>query len=120
MSAKSRQNKYLSDPECLFCKIAGGDVPAKIVYQDQDVLVFPDIKPLAKTHLLIIPRRHFKDLNGLTAEDEPLFGKIIRIASSLAAKNKISDGWQLFVRVGRGGGQEVPHVHFHLVSGNHC
>jgi histidine triad (HIT) family protein len=105
---------------CIFCKISKGEVPADVVYQDADVVVFTDAHPIAPVHLLLIPRGHVQDINGLTTKDEPLYGKIVRIASELAAKRNITSGWQLFVRVGKGGGQEVPHVHFHLVSGQHC
>jgi histidine triad (HIT) family protein len=106
--------------ECIFCKISKGEVPADEVYQDPDVMVFTDAHPIAPVHLLLIPRQHVSDINGLTSKDEPLYGKIVRIASELASKRGIASGWQLFVRVGKGGGQEVPHVHFHLVSGQHC
>lgn len=102
---------------CIFDKIIAGEIPADKVFEDQDVLAFKDIKPVADVHYVIIPKKHVVNLNGLTPGDEPLYGKIVRIASELAAKAGIASGWQLFVRVGKGGGQEVPHVHFHLISG---
>ncbi len=107
--------------DCVFCKIKRKEIPADLLYEDADILVFPDINPVADVHLLIVPRKHIRDINGLKAEDEALYGKIVRVASKMAAKKGVADsGWQLFVRVGKGGGQEVPHVHFHLVSGKHC
>ncbi|MFH0830986.1 MAG: HIT domain-containing protein [Parcubacteria group bacterium] len=111
----------MSEQTCPFCLIAQHKMPGKTAYEyeDQDLVAFKDIHPLAPVHLLIIPKKHLSDLNGLTALDEPLYGKLIRVASELAAKNNIADGWQLFVRVGAKGGQEVKHVHFHLVSGQH-
>lgn len=104
--------------DCLFCKIAGHKIP-QVTYEFEDDLVvaFKDIKPLAPVHILIIPKKHFADLNGLEEKDEALFGHIVKVASDLAQKNQISAGWQLFVRVGEKGGQEVGHVHFHLISG---
>lgn len=107
----------MAEAACIFCKIARHEVPSNLEFEDQDVLAFDDIHPVAPVHILIVPKRHVADLNGLTAQDEPLYGKIVRVASELAAKKKISSGWQLFVRVGKGGGQEVEHVHFHLISG---
>ncbi len=105
---------------CVFDKIIAGQIPSEKVFEDEDVFAFKDANPVAEVHYLIIPKKHVADLNGLTATDEPLYGKIVRVASELAAKAGIPDGWQLFVRVGKGGGQEVPHVHFHLISGNRC
>lgn len=105
---------------CIFCDIAKHEVPSAIEFEDADVVAFKDIHPIAPVHLLIVPTKHYADLNGLKVSDQLLFGKIVRIASELAAKHKITGGWQLFARVGKGGGQDVPHVHFHLVSGSHC
>lgn len=83
------------------------------------MVAFKDINPMAAVHILIVPKKHYADLNGLGESDETLYGRIARVASDLAARKNIQDGWQLFVRVGKKGGQEVPHVHFHLVSGQH-
>jgi len=105
---------------CLFCDISAKRIPSETLYEDDDLIVFKDIKPIADTHLLLVPRKHYKDLNGLTQSDEPLYGKIVRVAADMAKKEDIQGGWQLFVRVGKGGGQEVPHVHFHLISGSRC
>ena len=105
---------------CIFDQIIAGEIPADKVFEDDDVLAFKDIKPVADVHYVIIPKKHVSNLNGVTVGDEPLYGKIVRVASELAAKAGITDGWQLFVRVGQGGGQEVPHVHFHLISGKRC
>ncbi|MFO0704510.1 MAG: HIT domain-containing protein [Candidatus Andersenbacteria bacterium] len=108
------------DPGCIFCKIATGELHDKtrFAYEDELVAVFADLHPIAPVHLLLVPKKHYSDLNGLTQADEPVYGRIVRVASTLAKKFAIDrTGWQLFVRVGKGGGQEVGHVHFHLISG---
>lgn len=110
----------MTSDDCIFCKIAAHGVPSEIVYEDDLVVAFPDLHPLAPVHLLIVPKRHIASLNGVSAGDEPLYGRIVWAASALATQKKITDGWQLFCRVGKGGGQEVGHVHFHLISGQHC
>ena len=118
---KSDATPAISDyhKACPFCLIAQHQAPGATLYEyeDEDVVAFPDLHPIADVHILIIPKRHYPDLNGLTAKDEPLFGKVVRVASELAAKHTITRGWQLFTRVGKGGGQEIGHVHFHLISG---
>lgn len=106
--------------ECVFCKIAAHQLPGEILYEDELVVAFPDLHPVAKVHILIIPKRHVADLNGVTAQDEQLYGRIVWAASALATKRGTQHGWQLLCRVGKGGGQEVGHVHFHLTSGNRC
>lgn len=106
---------------CIFCKIAAHSVPSEIVFEDDLVVAFKDLRPLAPVHLLIVPKRHIADLNDVPGSDEPLYGRIVWVASALAKKQGIAEtGWQLFCRVGKGGGQEVGHVHFHLISGNRC
>lgn len=108
--------------DCIFCRIATGDLHDKTSFEFEDDLVvaFPDLHPIAPVHLLIVPKQHVADLNGVTTKDEPFYGRIVHVASQLAAKKGIAAGWQLFVRVGKGGGQEVSHVHFHLVAGKHA
>jgi histidine triad (HIT) family protein len=104
---------------CIFCKIASHEVETKIIFEDDLVVAFKAQNQIAPVHILVVPRKHYTNLNGLTQADEATYGRIVRVASELAAQKKIEDGWQLFVRVGKGGGQEVMHVHFHLVSGQH-
>jgi histidine triad (HIT) family protein len=108
-----------ANASCIFCKIASHEVETKIIFEDDLVVAFKAQNQMAPVHILIVPRTHYTNLNGLTQADEATYGRIVRVASELAAKKKIEDGWQLFVRVGKGGGQEVMHVHFHLVSGQH-
>jgi histidine triad (HIT) family protein len=102
--------------DCLFCKIAKGEIPAKIVYQDPDVFAFADIAPQAPTHILICPQKHMASLNDASPEDNALLGRILLVAKQLAADRKISD-YRLVLNTGREAGQTVFHVHFHLLGG---
>jgi len=103
---------------CLFCKIINGEIPAEIVYQDEDVLAFKDIKPAAPVHILIVPKKHLASVTEISSEDTLLMGKLIMIAKKLAEDFKISkSGYKLLIRVGKDGGQEVMHIHLHLMGG---
>lgn len=103
---------------CLFCKIVNKEVKADIVWEDADVLAFRDIHPLAPVHILIIPKKHIESINDLTWGDMLLAGKIIIAAKEIAEKSGIKNsGYKLLARVGRDGGQEIPHIHFHLLGG---
>lgn len=103
---------------CIFCKISAKEIPAEIVYEDKDVVAFNDIRPLAPVHVLVIPRRHIDTINHVTDKDRLLMGKIIMAAKKIAKKIGIDEGgYKLLFRVGDHGGQEVPHVHLHLIGG---
>ncbi len=104
--------------DCLFCKIAAGQIPAKIVHQDDDTVAFMDINPQAPTHFLVIPRKHIASLNELTPADDALLGKVYRTAAKLAADKGIAaEGWRAVVNTNRGAGQTVFHVHVHVLGG---
>jgi len=104
--------------ECLFCKIVKKEIPASIVYEDEDVLAFKDAQPLAPVHILIIPKKHIKSINDLEKEDIELAGKLILTAKKIAQEFDISPkGYKLLFRVGEWGGQEVSHIHLHLIGG---
>jgi len=104
---------------CIFCKIIKKEVPAEIVFEDEDVIAFKDIKPIASVHIVIIPKKHIASVVDLKKEDEALMGKLIMTAKKIANDLKVSEkGYKLLIRVGRGGGQEVDHIHLHLLSGN--
>jgi histidine triad (HIT) family protein len=108
----------MSTPDCLFCKIASGQIPAKLVHEDADVIAFEDINPQAPTHLLVIPRRHIATLNDLGPEDDAVVGKMHRVAAEAARKRGIADsGWRCVVNVGRDAHQLVFHVHLHVLGG---
>jgi histidine triad (HIT) family protein len=103
---------------CIFCKIINNEFPANVVYEDNDVLAFKDITPLAPVHILIIPKKHIESINDLDDKDEDLMGKIILTAKKIAKDFDISEkGYKLIFRVGEWGGQEVPHIHLHLIGG---
>lgn len=108
------------EQECIFCKIVNGEIPKKIIYEDDLAIAFDDIHPIASTHILIIPREHISSINELTENDkyEKLMGRLIMVAKKLAEKEKIAErGYKLLIRTGREGGQEVPHIHLHLMGG---
>lgn len=104
--------------DCLFCNIATGVLPATIVQEDTDILAFRDIKPQAPMHLLIIPKRHIATLDHTEAEDETLLGRMVLMAKELARTEGFSEaGYRLIFNVNAGGGQEVYHIHLHLLGG---
>ena len=105
--------------DCLFCRIGAGEIPSKIVYQDEDVLAFHDIQPQAKYHVLIIPRRHIANsLNDFGPEDGQVLLKILATARNVARELGIDQsGYRLVTNTGRNAGQSVFHIHFHLLGG---
>ncbi len=104
--------------DCLFCKIVRGEIKADIVYQDKEVVAFKDIHPIAPVHILIIPTKHIGSIVQIQNEDKELMGKLIVTAKKIADDLDISkDGYKLLFRVGRYGGQEVGHIHLHLIGG---
>lgn len=103
---------------CLFCKIAKKEIPKKVVYEDDQVFAFDDIHPLAPVHVLIIPKNHIENVNSLSEADKNLAGHMILTAGKIAKNLKISEeGYKLLFRTGRHGGQEVEHIHLHLIGG---
>jgi histidine triad (HIT) family protein len=103
---------------CLFCKIAAGQIPSKIVYQDEDVVAFEDINPQAPHHILLIPRRHITSISDLTLEDGPTLAMLFVVANKLAQKLGLGErGYRLVTNVGPDAGQAVYHLHFHLIGG---
>jgi histidine triad (HIT) family protein len=104
--------------DCVFCKIINGEIPSKIVYQDDDFLVFPDINPITPLHLLIITRKHIPSLARLTDAETPLVGKMVKLANKLAREQGISEkGYRLTINSGPDSGQVVPHLHMHFMGG---
>lgn len=105
---------------CIFCKIVQKEIPARIVYEDEAILAFDDVNPIAPVHVLVIPKRHIESVNELSEspEDERLAGRIILTAKEIAQRIGIAGGgYKLLLRVGRDGGQEVQHIHLHLLGG---
>lgn len=104
--------------DCLFCKIAQGEIPAKVVFEDKDIMAFHDIRPQAPTHLLVIPKRHIATINEVQNNDANLLGSMLLCAKQLAAEEGLSEpGYRLVFNVNSGGGQEVYHIHLHLLGG---
>ncbi|ACZ61553.1 histidine triad nucleotide-binding protein [Dehalococcoides mccartyi] len=103
---------------CIFCQIVKGEIPAQIVYKDEDLVTFKDINPQSPVHILIIPRRHIANLTELDEADTELAGKMILLAGKLAREMDISEsGYRLVINSGREGGQVVNHLHLHLLGG---
>ena len=112
------------DPNCLFCKIIAGQIPSKKVYEDDDFVAFHDINPAAPVHFLIVPKRHIESLAHCTAGDEALLGKMLAIAPKLAREQGCRDvvqsragGFRTVINSGQDGGQEVWHLHMHVMGG---
>lgn len=104
--------------DCLFCKIIKKEIPSKVVYEDDTVLAFRDINPVAPVHILVIPKKHIGSLVELTNEDEVIVGKIYTIINKIAKQEGIAEkGFRVIVNCGEDGGQEVKHLHFHLLGG---
>ena len=107
----------MNDPNCIFCKIVRGEIPAKKVYEDDEVLVFPDIRPQAPVHLLVVPKAHVGSLYDATAAHQSALGKMLAIAGRVAREAGASDGFRTIINNGRVGHQEVYHVHMHVLGG---
>lgn len=104
--------------DCLFCKIINKQIPSTIVYEDEDIIAFKDIEPLAPVHVLIVPKKHISSVMELTEDDKMLIGKIYIIAQKLADELGISkDGFRVVTNCGDNAGQTVKHIHFHLLGG---
>jgi len=104
--------------DCLFCKIVDREIPGEIVFEDEQVLAFKDINPLAPVHVLIIPKQHISDLNEITANDESLLGHLLAVSKELAEKLGIAQsGYRVVTNIGKDGGQIIKHLHFHLLGG---
>lgn len=103
--------------ECLFCKIAAGEIPSKKVYEDDLVYVFEDIAPTAPIHYLLIPKTHIKSAAEVAAENSALVGHIFEVIAKLAKDLKLDDGFRVVTNCGDSAGQTVKHLHFHLLAG---
>lgn len=105
------------NPDCLFCKIAAKQIPAKIVYEDPDIFAFEDIGPQAPTHLLICPRKHMDSLEDAAHADEAMLGRLQMVAAKLARERNLAGGYRTVINTGRDAGQSVLHLHLHLLGG---
>lgn len=104
--------------DCLFCKIIKGEIPSEKVYEDEDILAFKDIEPAAPIHILVIPKKHIDSLAQIQEVDETVIGKIYRVINIIAQEQGFKEnGYRVIVNCGKDGGQEVMHLHFHLLAG---
>lgn len=103
---------------CLFCKIASGEIPADAIYEDDALLAFRDIKPQAPTHVLLIPKKHIATVNDVEADDAALLGRMMLAAKHIAQAEGLSQqGYRLVMNVNAAGGQEIYHIHLHILGG---
>nr|WP_300002183.1 histidine triad nucleotide-binding protein [Tissierella sp.] len=103
--------------DCLFCKIANREIPSEILYEDEEIVAFPDINPTAPVHILIIPKLHIASSDDLNEENSYLVGKIFLVAKKLAKDMGLDEGYRLVNNCKEDGGQTVDHIHFHLLGG---
>ena len=103
--------------DCVFCRIGRGELPCRAVYEDDDIIVFHDINPSAPVHLLMTPKRHLGSLIDVTPDDSALLGKMLVLAPKLAHEHGALDGFRVVINNGVGGGQEVFHLHVHVLGG---
>lgn len=101
--------------DCIFCKIVAGTIPSNRVHEDELVIAFRDIKPQAPVHVIVVPRAHLKSLHDLN--DEKLAGRLLHVAAEIARKEKLEQGWRLIANSGEHAGQEVAHLHLHVLGG---
>ena len=104
--------------DCIFCKIINKELPSTVVYEDKEILAFRDINPVTPVHVLVIPKKHISNLNEVEPEDEAVIGKIYNVIKQIAKKEGIAEkGYRIIVNCGEDGGQEVGHLHFHILGG---
>jgi histidine triad (HIT) family protein len=110
------------DPQCIFCKIIAGQIPSRKVYEDDDVFAFHDINPWAPVHFLVVPKKHITSMAHLTEADAGLMGKIMTLAPQLAKEQGCNPypegGFRVVINTGAEGGQEVHHLHVHVIGGS--
>ena len=102
---------------CLFCKIVAGDIPSTKVYEDETVLAFRDIAPMAPTHILVIPKTHIPSVDGVTAENSAVVAHIFEVIPPIAKAENLVNGYRVVSNCGSDAGQTVPHLHFHILGG---
>jgi histidine triad (HIT) family protein len=106
-----------SDPNCIFCKIVESKIPSKKAYEDEELLAFHDIHPWAPVHVLVIPKAHVASLSDTGPQHEALLGRMLALAPKLMAQLGVSNGYRVVINTGADGGQEVHHLHMHVMGG---
>jgi histidine triad (HIT) family protein len=104
--------------DCIFCKIVRGEVPSKKVYEDDEVLGFQDIRPLAPVHFMLVPKKHIPSLADAAAEDAGVLGRMLTLSGKLAREQGSPDGFRTIINSGRIGRQDVMHLHMHVIGGS--
>jgi histidine triad (HIT) family protein len=106
------------DPECIFCKIVDGQIPAGVIYKNEQVTAFRDINPQMPLHVLVVPNEHVANTEALEAEHDALVGAVVRAAREIARQEGVSErGYRLVINTGRDANNTVPHLHLHLLAG---
>lgn len=103
--------------DCLFCKIVRGEIPCRKVYEDDDVLAFHDINPVAPVHFMIVPKTHLVSLAEADESHSDMLGKLMLLAPQLAKQLGLDNGFRTVINTGKGGGQEIFHLHIHVIGG---
>jgi histidine triad (HIT) family protein len=106
-----------ADPECLFCKIVGGDVPADVVHETETTVAFRDVNPVAPTHVLVVPREHLPNAAAVAESEPALLAGMVNAAAAVAAQEDLDEGYRLVVNTGPAAQQSVFHAHLHVIGG---
>jgi len=115
--ASKRTIPMSNDSNCIFCKIVRGELPSRKVYEDDEILAFHDIQPVADLHFMLVPKKHIATLYDATPGDAPVLGRILELAGRLAREQGAADGFRTIINTGRVGRQDVKHVHVHVIAG---
>jgi histidine triad (HIT) family protein len=103
--------------DCIFCKIVAGEIPSDKVYEDEEFLAFHDIRPVAPVHFMVIPKSHVPSLEDCDERHRDMLGRLMLLMARLAREQGLGNGFRTVINTGRGGGQEVPHLHVHAFGG---
>lgn len=102
--------------DCLFCRIAAGEIPSDKIYEDDHVLAFYDIDPQAPVHFLVIPKQHLESVDAITADNSSIVAHVFEVIAEIAKKLQLTNGYRVVTNCGEDGGQSVPHLHFHVLA----
>lgn len=115
------ENIFKEEMMCIFCKIVNREIPVKLIYEDEFVVAFDDINPTAPVHFLVIPKIHISTLNEITSENSNMLAKIFEVIPKLAKEKGVDEkGYRVVANCNSEGGQEVFHIHFHVIGGKQC
>mgnify|MGYP000117782885 CR=1 FL=1 len=114
---KKRKTKRKKKKSCIFCKIVAGETDTEILYENENLAVFWDINPKAPVHLLIVPKKHIETIHEVSENEKEILGDLLFVAGRMAKKMKIDKGYKLLFNIGKKAGQEIDHIHLHLMGG---